>query len=238
MTLGSDDRPPMLGAKEKRPVLDQTARPDADAVREATAHVAASDVLRAVVDGAPGESVSVRDIVHAFGERAFGFVLILFSLPNCVPMPPGVAGVVGWPVLLFGIQMMLGHRRPWLPEFVLRRCVPISTFRRVVDMAEPRLKRLEAYCRPRYTRLFGPTGDRFIGLFAVLTAISVLIPFPGTNFPPSIALVIMSIAVMQEDGLVLAGGLVIGLAGLAYTAAVTGAAYHLGKAAVMGLFGL
>ena len=37
----------------------------------------------------PGESISIRDIVEAFGERAFGFVLILFSLPNCVPMPPG-----------------------------------------------------------------------------------------------------------------------------------------------------
>jgi len=223
-------------------VLEQQAReairPEAVAGRTTVEHVAASSVLRSVVDGAAGESVSIRDIVDAFGERAFGFVLILFSLPNCVPMPPGVAGVVGWPVLLFGIQMMLGAQRPWLPEFVLRRCVSVATFRRVVNVAEPRLQRLEAYCKPRFIQLFGPKGDRLIGLFAVLTAISVLIPFPGTNFPPSIALVIMSIAVMEEDGLVLGIGLAIGLAGLAYTVAVTGAAFHLAKATLSGLFGL
>ena len=234
----------MLGSRAEgfRRVLDQPAReaaPDhAASLRESLEHVSVSAVLRAVLDNARGESVSVRDIVEAFGERAFGFVLILFSLPNCVPAPPGIAGIVGTPVLIFGLQMMLGHRRPWLPEFVLRRCVPVTTFRRVVDVAEPRLQRLEAYCRPRFTQLFGPKGDRLIGLFAVLTAISVLIPFPGTNFPPSIALVIMSIAVMQEDGVVLGAGLAIGIAGLAYTAAVTGAAYHIAEAALTSLFGL
>ena len=49
-----------------------------------------------------------------------------------------------------------------------------------------------------------------VGLFAVLVAVSVLIPFPGTNFPPSIALVIVSIAVMEEDGYLLIVGYLIG----------------------------
>jgi hypothetical protein len=65
----------------------------------------------------------------------------------------------------------------------------------------------------------------------------VLIPFPGTNFPPSIALVIASIAVMEEDGYLLLGGYLIGLAGLAYTVAVTGAAIHLVQAALTSWFG-
>jgi hypothetical protein len=191
----------------------------------------ASDVLRSVVEGAEGETISLRQILDAFGERAFGFVLILFSLPNCVPAPPGLAGVVGTPVLIFGIQMMLGHRRPWLPDMILRRSVSVATFRRLIDIAEPKMRRLEAFCRPRHTWLFSSVGDRMIGLFAVLVAISVLIPFPGTNFPPSIALVIVSIAVMEEDGLLLIGGALIGFAGFAYTAAVTGTAVHLATVA-------
>ena len=64
-----------------------------------------------------------------------------------------------------------------------------------------------------------------VGFFAFLVAVSVLIPFPGTNFPPSIALVIASIAVMEEDGYLLIVGYLIGLAGLAYTATVLGASY-------------
>jgi hypothetical protein len=200
-------------------------------------HTSASAVLRALVDSATGESITIREIIEAFGDRAFGFVLILFSLPNCVPAPPGIAGIVGTPVLIFGIQMMLGHHRPWLPDFILRRSVSLEKFRKVIDIAEPRMRKLEAVCNPRLTGLFGPWGDRLVGLFAVLAAISVLIPFPGTNFPPSIALVIVSIAVMEEDGYFLIGGFLIGIAGLAYTAAVTGTAFHLAKTALTGWFG-
>ncbi len=163
-------------------------------------HLSASAVLRAVIDEAKGETISIREIIEAFGERAFGFVLILFSLPNCVPNVPGIAGIVGTPVLIFGIQMMLGHKRPWLPGFILRQTVSVAKFKRLIDIAEPRLQKLESYCKPRLLQLFGPIGDRVVGLFAFLVAVSVLIPFPGTNFPPSIALDIATIAVMEEDG--------------------------------------
>jgi hypothetical protein len=200
-------------------------------------HLSASAVLRHVIDRAEGESITIGEIIEAFGERAFGFVLILFSLPNCVPAPPGLAGIVGTPVLIFGLQMMLGHKRPWLPGFVLRRSVSVATFRKVIDVAEPRMQKLEAFCRPRLTGLFGPLGDRFVGLFAFLAAISVLIPFPGTNFPPSIALVMASIAVMEEDGYLLIAAYLLGAAGLAYTATVTGTAIHLAQAALVSWFG-
>jgi hypothetical protein len=174
--------------------------------------------------------------IDAFGERAFGFVLILFSLPNCVPAPPGIAGIVGTPVLIFGIQMLLGHKHPWLPGFIKRRTVSVSKFKRLIDIAEPKLQKLESYCRPRLLQLFSMFGDRMIGLFAILVALSVLIPFPGTNFPPSIALVVISIAVMEEDGYLLVGGYLIGLAGLAYTVTILGASYHLIQAALTSWF--
>jgi hypothetical protein len=212
-------------------------RPDAPETAVIDEHQSASVVLRGVIERAQGESITIGEIIAAFGERAFGFVLILFSLPNCVPAPPGLAGIVGTPVLIFGLQMMLGHKRPWLPGFVLRRSVSVAKFRRLIDIAEPRLRKLEAFCKPRLVGLFGPLGDRAVGLFAVLVAVSVLIPFPGTNSPPSIALVIASIAVMEEDGYLLLAGYLIGLAGLTYTVAVTGTAIHLVQAALTGWFG-
>lgn len=112
----------------------------------------------------------------------------------------------------------------------------MSKFKRLIDLAEPKLQKLESYCRPRLLRFFGPLGDRIIGLFAILVALSVLIPFPGTNFPPSIALVVVSIAVMEEDGYLLVGGYLIGLAGLAYTVTILGASYQLIQAAITSWF--
>jgi hypothetical protein len=179
-------------------------------VPEVLEHKSASDVLRAVINSAKGETISIGEIIEAFGERAFGFVLILFSLPNCVPAPPGIAGIVGTPVLIFGVQLMLGHKHPWLPGFIRRRTISLAKFKRLIDMAEPKLRWLESWCKPRLTQLFGVLGDRMIGLFAFLVALSVLVPFPGTNFPPSIALVVVSVAVMEEDGYLLILGYLIG----------------------------
>jgi hypothetical protein len=215
------DRPTGVLADASAPSSAKNAEPPGHG------HQSASAVLRSVVESAPGESISIGEIIDAFGERAFGFVLILFSLPNCVPAPPGVAGIVGTPVLIFGIQMMLGHKHPWLPGFIKRRSIAVSKFKRLIDIAEPKLQKLESYCKPRLCPLFGPVGDRLVGLFAFLVALSVLIPFPGTNFPPSIALVIASIAIMEEDGYLLIAGYLLGLAGLAYTATILGASYHL-----------
>lgn len=200
-------------------------------------HRSVSAILESVVANARAETVTLGEITDAFGERAFGFMLILFSLPNCVPMPPGVAAIVGWPVLVFGLQMAFGSPHPWIPGFLRRRSFRTEMIRKVVAAAAPRLRKIESWCRPRHVWAFGPLGDRLIGVFAVLAAISVLIPFPGTNFPPSIALVIMSVAVIEEDGVVLALGTVVGLLGLAYTAIVTGAALGFAVRWLGGLFG-
>jgi hypothetical protein len=81
-------------------------------------------------------------------------------------------------------------------------------------------------------------GDRAVGLLAILVAICVLIPFPGTNIPPSAALVIISLAVIEEDGYLLIAGSIIALAGIAYTATVLGASYHLIRAALTSWFGV
>ena len=76
---------------------------------------------------------------------------------------------------------------------------------------------MENLCRPRYATLFGARGDRLIGVFAILLATCVSIPLPGTNLVPSIALVVLSVAILQEDGVMLGIGGLLGLAGMAYT---------------------
>lgn len=205
---------------------DRLASQRARLLHEAMAHKRVSLVLRAVIETAPGDTISVREIIEAFGERAFGFVIILFSLPNCIPAPPGMNSVFGLPVLLFAVQLALGFKKPWLPRRILDKRFRVATFRKIIDVAEPRLQRVEKILRPRHTALFGPRGDRLIGVFAVILALCVIVPLPGTNWVPSIALVILSMAIMQEDGLVLGFGILAGLAGIAYTVILTSTLIH------------
>ena len=211
------------GDERRERLASQRAR----LLHEAMEHKRVSLVLRAVIETAPGDTISVREIIEAFGERAFGFVIILFSLPNCLPAPPGMNSVFGVPVLLFAVQLALGFKKPWLPRRILDKRFRVATFRKIIDTAEPKLRRVENLLRPRHTALFGPRGDRLIGVFAVILALCVIVPLPGTNWVPSIALVILSMAILQEDGLVLGFGILAGIAGMAYTVILTSTLIHL-----------
>lgn len=211
------------GDERRERLASQRAR----LLHEAMEHKRVSLVLRAVIETAPGDTISVREIIEAFGERAFGFVIILFSLPNCIPAPPGMNSVFGIPILLFAVQLALGFKKPWLPRRILDKRFRVATFRKIIDAAEPKLRRVENLLRPRHTALFGPRGDRLIGTFAVILALCVIVPLPGTNWVPSIALVILSMAILQEDGLVLGFGILAGIVGIAYTVILTSTLIHL-----------
>ncbi|NJO53804.1 MAG: exopolysaccharide biosynthesis protein [Bacteroidales bacterium] len=113
-----------------------------------------SQVLRAVAEQAEGETLTIGDIVEALGDRAMAILLILFCLPNCVPVPPGVGLVFGFPMLLVALQMLMGRHKPWLPAAVLNRRLKLKDYVRMMDLAEPRLRKVESVLKPRYTFLF------------------------------------------------------------------------------------
>lgn len=190
-------------------------------------HARASDILRAMADTSTGDTITVRQMLEAFGERGYGLLMILFSLPNLVPSP-GIGEIFGVPLFLIGYQMLVGRPTPWLPAAIERRSLQRTTLVRIINAVEPRLRWVESILKPRLTFLFSSRMDRAVGLFTMLCSISIMIPFPGTNFPVAIATVLISLAVMEEDGIVLVIGALIGAAGLTYTAVVVGGIIWLG----------
>jgi hypothetical protein len=75
-----------------------------------------SELLDFFVAGHPGDRIVLGDLIDLLGDRAFGAMLLIFALPNMVPVPlPGLSTVLGAPMVLFAAQLMLGHPKPWLP---------------------------------------------------------------------------------------------------------------------------
>ncbi len=198
-------------------------------------HARASEILRAMADHATGETISIAQMMDAFGERAFGLLLILFCLPNLIPTP-GIGSLFGIPLLLLALQMAAGRAKPWLPRSIEAKTIQRSTLMRMVNAVEPRMRKIESVLKPRFTWLFSPTMDRAIGMFVALCAISIIIPLPGTNFPPAVAVILISLAVMEEDGVCLGIGAVIGTAGLVYTTILVGGLAYAGWFALIRLF--
>lgn len=183
----------------------------------------AFDLLCAVLRAHPGERIPVAELIEAFQERGFGFLLFVFALPNCVPMPPGVGSALGIPVALLAAQMVLGFKAPWLPGWLMRKTLPRAPLLKGLEGFEPRVRAFERFMHPRHDRVFDVLGDRGIGVLVGILAVAILLPAPFTNFILSISVVMIALAVIERDGRMLGLGVLAGIASTAVTLVVSGA---------------
>ena len=64
-----------------------------------------------------GEDTTLGELQDKIGERGFGLLLMVLSLPAALPLPaPGYATPFGIIMVTLGAQMMLGRTTPWLPN--------------------------------------------------------------------------------------------------------------------------
>ena len=190
----------------------------------------ASDALIEALEGFTQEQVAIRDLLATIGDRAFGLVLLLFALPNCIPGPPGLGSILGLPVVLFGIQMARGRSAPRLPDFVGRRTVRRETLLAVAERGRPWLQKLERVCRPRLLVLSSRRSERLIGMVITALALAITVPLPLTNFIPAVGVAIMALGLLEEDGVTILLGLTVGLIGMGIVVAVlwtAAAVFHL-----------
>ncbi len=66
------------------------------------------------------ERVYLKDMSGLLGNRSFGFLLLLFALPNTLPIIgiPGVSTLTGIPLAIIALQMMTGLPEPKLPRAI------------------------------------------------------------------------------------------------------------------------
>lgn len=170
-----------------------------------------ADVLAAIVrptSDADDPNPTIDALTSALGKRSFGIVLVLFGLPNLIPIPglPILCGII---IGIVGVQMMLGAESLQLPQWLAGRRVKRSDLARIVGRAEPTLRALEKVMRPRFEALTSPAAQRYLG--AVLLALGITlqapIPFLG-GIAPGIAVILIGLAMTERDGVLLVAGLV------------------------------
>jgi hypothetical protein len=193
-----------------------------------------SQILADIAAEEGRERVSVADILAAMHGRAFGALMLIFAFPNILPSPPGLAGVLGLPLIFLSAQMMLG-RMPWLPAFIGQRSVTRDAFAGLVDRAAPWLTRAERLLTQRLSRLASGAAERALGAVCLMLSLLLVLPVPFGNMLPSIAISLIGLGVLERDGVWVAagiGGAAIAMAvvgGLAY-AVVMSTVFLLGNA--------
>ncbi|NID17055.1 exopolysaccharide biosynthesis protein [Luteibacter yeojuensis] len=169
--------------------------PDKEPREEKTAAL-----LRAALMSAPDERVTIEQLLEPLRRRAFGFLLLLLAIPNFIPVPVGIGGIMGVLVVALGLEMLIGLEHPWIPGFLRRRTMSREGLLRFLDRIAPMTGRLERICKPRMQRLTRHPFTFVSGAIMILVGILLALPIPFTNYVFGGMLVAFAFALVERDG--------------------------------------
>lgn len=145
------------------------------------------------------ERIWVSDIRAAIGRRSFGALMLIFAFPNILPSPPGMAGVLGAPLIFLSAQLML-RLQPWLPKVVAQRSMRRQDFAALVDRAAPWLARAERLLRPRWVVFSNNGAEVAIGALCLILSVVLVLPIPFGNLLPAFTICIFALGLLERDG--------------------------------------
>jgi hypothetical protein len=185
--------------------------------KTAVGAVRTSKILRDLLEKNPDKSFTIEKIVNSIGgTSAFGTSLLVFSIPEVLPIPiPGISALVVIPTGIIAAQMIAGNGQLKLPKALLKRSIPRKALAASIHAILPFLEKTEKYVKPRWKWALHPASKRFIGLFVFILALAIALPVPGTNMPLAIAIFIIALGLIENDGMLITLGILIGIASFA-----------------------
>lgn len=173
---------------------------------QSSSHRPTSAILGEIASD-PREFVSVGELSERLGDRGFGLALLLFALPNSIPLPiPGISTITSLPLIYFAAQLCFGRDKIWLPAWLAHRAIPMTAQRPLVRHALPWLRRLEKVVKPRLDAISTPPFERAAGGLILLLAILISMPIPFSNLPLGLAMSALALAIVERDGVLMISG--------------------------------
>lgn len=171
-------------------------------------YVPTSVVLTRLIESAPAETVTLGWLLDHLRTRSFGIILLLLGVCGLLPVVSPVAGLL---LAIPGYQMLSGCSVPTFSRSIGQRPLATSKMAAVLARIIPALRAMERFVRPRWPTPFQAT-KRIIGGFIVLLGACLLAPLPFSNIPVALTIVLVAFAYLEEDGVLLAAGLLAALA--------------------------
>ena len=159
-----------------------------------------SVVLQRLHDEAPTDHFTLGWLMGSLQKRSFGIIMLLLAL---VAIAPGVSIVASLLLLIPAFEMIAGRSAPVFPRFIATRPLPTRHLAALVQRAVPVMRYLERVIHPRWPTPFDAT-KRLVGVVVAILSISlVFIPIPLSNVIPALVIALISLAYLEEDGLLL-----------------------------------
>jgi hypothetical protein len=157
-------------------------------------------VLQRLRDEAPADHFTLGWLMGSLRKRSFGIIMLLLGL---VAIAPGVSVVAGLLLMIPAFQMIVGRAAPVFPRGIAARSFPTQHLAILVRRAVPVLRYLEKMIHPRWPTPLNATKRLVGAVVVILSATLVFIPIPLSNVVPALVIALISLAYLEEDGLLL-----------------------------------
>lgn len=168
--------------------------------------------LRKVAE-APDAQLTCNGLIELIGIHSHALALLVFALLNLLPGPPGYNFVVSLVMLAFSILMLL-HQPIHLWRWFGERKLPLKPLMKLMDVLAWIAEALTKVSSPRLFALSSRPALPLLGLFNIGMALVMIPPIPFCNMLPSMAVAMISAGVLNRDGWLILGGIVVGVLGV------------------------
>jgi hypothetical protein len=179
-----------------------------------------STLLARLMADAPPDRTNIGWFLQRLEQRSFGLLVLVMAI---IGLTPGIASLSGFLLAIPSIEMIRGREGPTLPAFLTRRSISTSHFAKWVARIIPPLRYAEALAHPRWQTSPGAT-KRAVGIVNLIMAATITLPFPFAYTIPTLVIILIAFAYLEEDGLLLWIGFSAALLSFAFSAAQVWAA--------------
>lgn len=158
------------------------------------------------------DRVSVEDVVHAFGERAFVPVMMVPALVVVSPLSgiPFVSTICGLTITLVAGQLLMRRTSLWLPPWLMRREIAGVQLHKCTSRMGAVGDWIDRRTRDRMGGLVSRCGRPVIYMLCLLSGMTMpfleLVPFSSSLL--GMTVLCLSSAILAADGLFVAFALV------------------------------
>jgi len=160
-------------------------------------------LLRDAIDDHDGDDIALDTLLEPLRSSAFGVVLLVLAIPNFIPVPIGIGGIMGVLVIVLGLQMLCGLEHPLVPGRLRRKTMRRARVLGFLDRTAGVTRRLERWCKPRMGLLAYRPWSLLTGLALVILGLLLSLPIPFTNYLFGVLLLAFAFALIERDGVLL-----------------------------------
>lgn len=150
------------------------------------------------------KALSLGEILEIMGGKGRLLIVIFLTLPFCQPLQiPGLSTPFGIVIALIGLRIAFS-KQAWLPKSVLAKKVKSETLEKLSEKFLKFMKKMRTIVHPRMSWMSQSRVMQILnGLLIVLLGLflALPVPIPFSNIIAGWAIVLLSIGLLEEDGL-------------------------------------